>query len=73
MQRTIDATLVNQILVKYENRLKECQDRWDEDYKKLQSGISEAERDYLLIDVDMQNAQISAYECVVKDLKKLVK
>ena len=34
MQRLIEATLVNKILKKYEDRLKECEERWDNDYEK---------------------------------------
>lgn len=72
MQRTIEATLINKILQKYEQRLKECQDKWDDDYAKIRQGKGSEDQD-LIDDMNLVNVQIGAYECIVKDLKGLVK
>ena len=66
----IEATLINEILKKYEGRLQECQDKWDEDYTKIRQG---SEDQGLIDDMNLVNVQIGAYECIVKDLKGLVK
>lgn len=73
MQRMIEATLINKILQKYEQRLKECQDKWDDDYAKIKQSNGEEMPQDLIDDMNLVNVQIGAYECIVKDLKGLVK
>lgn len=74
MQRLIEAILVNKLLSKYEGRLMECQTRWDDDYQELKyEDIDPKRKSFLVDDVNILNAQIGAYECIVKDLKELIK
>ena len=84
MQRMIESTVIAKILKKYEQRYEECSDQWDSDMKELE-GLEEQKTsvglqgkemkryDFLLNDILSLNAQISAYECIIKDLKGLVK
>ena len=73
MQRTIDAVLINKLLIKYETRLKECEARWDEDYEKHNKETDPTKLSFLVEDMNLVNIQISAYECIVNDLKELIK
>ena len=74
MQRLIEATLIKNILEKYQNRYDECQAQWDKDCQELKDNIINADRkDFLLTDIANINIQLSAYECIVKDLKELIK
>ena len=74
MQRMIEATLVNRLLLKYQNRFNECQAQWDKDYQELKDYNIDADRkDFILTDISNINIQLSTYECIIKDLKELVK
>ena len=74
MQRLIEATLIKNILEKYQNRYDECQAQWDKDCQELKDNIINADRkDFLLTDIANINIQLSAYECIIKDLKELIK
>lgn len=74
MQRLIEATLIKNILDKYQIRYDECQAQWDKDCQELKDNIVDADRkDFLLTDIANINIQLSAYECIVKDLKELIK
>ena len=73
MQRLIEATLIKNILEKYQGRYDECQAQWDDNYKELQQTSDLDRRSFLLEGITSLNAQISAYECVIKDLKELIK
>ena len=85
MQRMIEATLIAKILEKYEQRYKECSEQWDSDYVELgvmdeqkakgkpQQWTDHERRDFIINDILALNAQISAYECIIKDLKGLIK
>lgn len=73
MQRLIEATLIKNILEKYQGRYDECQSQWDDNYKELQQTSDSDRRSFLLEGITSLNAQISAYECVIKDLKELIK
>ena len=73
MQRLIEATLIKNILEKYQGRYDECQAQWDDNYKELQQTSDSDRRSFLLEGITSLNAQISAYECVIKDLKELIK
>lgn len=74
MQRLIEATLIKNILEKYQSRYDECQAQWDKDCQELKDNIvSEDRKDFILTDIANLNMQLSAYECIVKDLKELIK
>lgn len=78
MQRMIESTVILPIIEKYEKRYKECSEQWDDDMIKLR-GLTEQEesdndrKNFLFNDILALNAQMSAYECIIKDLKGLVK
>jgi len=71
MQRMIEATLINELLKKYQERLEECQNKWEEDYNVIKAS-DELDAD-VVDDMNLVNIQIGTYECIVKDLKELVK
>lgn len=73
MQRMIEATLVKKLLDKYEGRLKECEERWGNDYAEHNKEADPTKLAFLVEDMNLVNVQISAYECIVKDLKELIK
>jgi hypothetical protein len=73
MQRLVEATLIKNILEKYQGRYDECQLQWDDNYKELQQTSDSDRRSFLLEGIVSLNAQLSAYECVIKDLKELIK
>ena len=74
MQRLIEATLIKNILEKYQSRYDECQAQWDKDCQELKDNIvSEDRKDFILTDIANLNMQLSAYECIIKDLKELIK
>ena len=73
MQRLIEATLIKNILEKYQNRYDECLSQWDDNYKELQKTSDSDRRSFLLECITSLNSQLSAYECVIKDLKELIK
>lgn len=86
MQRMIEATLINNLLSKYQTRYDECQVQWDKDNESLVSikqeeencmatGITpctEQRKEFIKKDLDLLNVQIGTYECFIKDLKKLL-
>ena len=73
MQRLVEATLIKNILEKYQGRYDECQSQWYYNYKELQQTSDSDRRSFLLEGITSLNAQISVYECVIKDLKELIK
>lgn len=73
MQRLIESTLIKNVLEKYQNRYDECQSQWDDNYNELQQTSDSDRRSFLLEGITSLNAQISAYECIIKDLKELIK
>lgn len=74
MQRMIESILINNLLSKYQTRFNECQAQWDKDYQELKDNNIDADRkDFILTDISNINIQLSAYECIVKDLKELIK
>lgn len=74
MQRMIDSTLINNLLSKYQTRFDECQAQWDKDCQELKDNNIDADRkDFILTDIANINIQLSAYECIIKDLKELIK
>ena len=73
MQRLVEATLIKNILEKYQGRYNECQAQWNDNYKELQQTSDSDRRSFLLEGITSLNAQISAYECVIKDLGELIK
>ena len=86
MQRTIDIVVIRKILEKYQTRLNECHDRWNNNNEILKSIEQEEEsclangiapctqqrKDFIAKDFEALNIQIGTYECFIKDLKKLV-
>lgn len=74
MQRMIESTVINELLIKYQTRFDKCQAQWEKDCQELKDGVIDANRkDFLLTDISNINIQLSAYECIVKDLKELIK
>lgn len=74
MQRMIESTLINNLLSKYQTRFDECQAQWEKDCQELKDNNIDADRkDFILTDISNINIQLSAYECIVKDLKELIK
>ncbi len=74
MQRMIESILINNLLLKYQTRFDECKAQWDKDYQELKNcNIDTNRKDFLLADIADINIQLSAYECIVKDLKELIK
>ena len=58
------------ILEKYEERIDECNERFDEDVLSLKIKDNTQERmDWLHNDIQSLNAQIGCYECIIKDIK----
>lgn len=74
MQRMVEATLINNILNKYETRYQECQKKWNDDYIALASNkLDEDKTKFTLDDITSLNAQMGAYECIIKDLGDLIR
>ena len=48
MQRLVEATLIKNILEKYQGRYNECQAQWDDNYKELQQTSDSDRRSFLL-------------------------
>jgi hypothetical protein len=62
------------MLEKYEMRKQECEECFDEDVKELKVKDNSHDRiDWLHDDMKCLNAQIGVYECIIKDLKELLK
>jgi hypothetical protein len=59
------------LLEKYEMRKEECEEQFDDDLKELKLKDNSLERiSWLNDDMRLINAQIGAYECIIKDLKE---
>lgn len=62
---------IQDIYNKYNTRYNECQEQWDNDYDELLNrNPNEKRKNWLIDDMSVLNSQISAYECIVKDLKE---
>ena len=62
---------LNALLEKYEMRKEECEEQFDDDLKELKLKNNSVERiSWLNDDMRLINAQIGAYECIIKDLKE---
>jgi hypothetical protein len=62
---------LNTLLEKYEMRKEECEEQFDDDLKELKLKDNSLERiSWLNDDMRLINAQIGAYECIIKDLKE---
>ena len=82
MQRMIESTVVRQILKKYESRYNEAEAKWEEDYQAIkdiddkkhegQEWTDHQRREFLTEDMQSLNAQLGAYECIIKDLRNLI-
>lgn len=76
MQRMIESVVINKILNKYKERYEECEQQWKNDSAELlelQLNDNQDRINFILNDITSLNAQLSAYECIIKDLKELVK
>ena len=84
MQRLIESTLIAKLLNKYQDRYNECEQKWEDDIEQLKT-LSEKQnieglqctenehKSFLVDDIASLNSQLSAYECIIKDLKELIK
>lgn len=66
---------VQTMLEKYEMRKQECEECFDDNVKelKLNNNLSHDRIDWLHDNMKCLNAQIGVYECIIKDLKELLK
>ena len=85
MQRTIDNTIIRQLITKYENRADDCLIRYytDKDILEEAQRLKETSSDTSTWmeyhkeerankDILYMSSQLGVYECILKDLKKLV-
>ena len=64
---------LNELLEKYEDRIEECNEQFDEDVMEIKTkDISEKRSAWLNNDISCLNAQIGVYECILKDIKELI-
>lgn len=64
---------LNELLEKYEDRIEECNEQFDEDVMEIKTKeISEKRSAWLNNDMSCLNAQIGVYECILKDIKELI-
>lgn len=64
---------LKEILDKYTERITECDECFNEDVLSLKSTTDADRIDWLNRDMQCLNVQIGAYECIVKDIKELLK
>lgn len=71
---------IQKLLNKYQTRYEECDAQWTKDMEEYKTLDSSEKNDYtrkrisyLNEDMLCLNSQIAAYECIVKDLKELLK
>lgn len=75
VQRMIESTVINKLLSKYQTRFDECQAQLEKDYQELNDYniLGTDKMDFILTDINDINLQLSVYECIIKDLKELIK
>lgn len=66
---------IQQMYKKYNDRYKECEEEWNKSYNELKKLDESPQKDVkrksqLSENMFALNMQISAYECIVKDLKE---
>ena len=65
---------LNALLEKYQERNAECEERFDEDVLSLKiNDNTEQQIEWLNADIQSLNIQLGIYECILKDIKELIK
>ena len=65
---------LNALLEKYQERNTECEQRFDEDVLSLKiNDNTEQQIEWLNADIQSLNIQLGIYECILKDIKELIK
>lgn len=66
----VELTVIAKLLENYQQRNDECLERYNEDLSSLKQG--KGNTTYLTDDINSLNAQMSVYDCIIKDLKGLI-
>lgn len=65
---------LNALLEKYQERNAECEERFDEDVLSLKiNDNTEQQIEWLNADIQSLNIQLGIYECILRDIKELIK
>ena len=65
---------LNELLNKYQERNAECEERFDEDVLSLKiNDNTEQQIEWLNADIQSLNIQLGIYECILRDIKELIK
>ena len=65
---------LNELLNKYQERNTECEERFDEDVLSLKiNDNTEQQIEWLNADIQSLNIQLGIYECILRDIKELIK
>lgn len=65
---------LNALLEKYQERSTECEQRFDEDVLSLKiNDNTEQQIEWLNADIQSLNIQLGIYECILRDIKELIK
>ena len=65
---------LNALLEKYQERNTECEERFDEDILSLKiNDNTEQQIEWLNADIQSLNIQLGIYECILRDIKELIK
>ena len=65
---------LNALLEKYPERNTECEERFDEDVLSLKiNDNTEQQIEWLNADIQSLNIQLGIYECILRDIKELIK
>ena len=63
-----------ELLNKYQERNAECEERFDEDVLSLKiNDNTEQQIEWLNADIQSLNIQLGIYECILRDIKELIK
>ena len=62
---------IRDLLMKYENRYTECEQKFNLDIAELNTATTER-ISWLNEDIISLNGQLGAYECIIKDLRGLL-
>lgn len=65
-------TKLEELLDKYEQRVIECNEQFDEDVASLKTCLNNNRVEWLHDDMRSLNAQLGVYECIIKDIKELI-
>ena len=65
---------LNALLEKYQERNSECEERFDEDVLSLKlNDNTDKQIEWLNADIQSLNIQLGIYECILRDIKELIK